>query len=326
MDSPTPIKAFVFYAHKDYELAQHFFDELKDYAEASNTFDWSFWIDTDILASENWDTTIKKGIEESDIAFLLLSAPFLASKYIKTVEFREFIKRRKASNFPIFPILLKKCPYRNWEELSTIQVFKLKEEPSPVPFKTYVYSKEEQKEDFLMGIIEQAELVLEKRIEELKDKSKRAGLISDSQHTKITARLEKQKRELQESDDRFSVDDILSEWLEVNFELLVNQFLEFYESNKLRLFPGRSREEVEEIINHFLSFVNYQFIFSKAFNVEEMENFYSKENMSVPYRYSKDLVKAIDFMQKTNKENLHEVGVKAFNDVLEIFKQEFSKY
>ena len=91
MDSPTPIKAFVSYAHEDSEVANALFKIIKKHAKASGKRPWIFWKDDQLLPGENWDTEIAKGMEESNLAFFFVSAGFLASDYIMDIEFKELL-------------------------------------------------------------------------------------------------------------------------------------------------------------------------------------------------------------------------------------------
>ncbi len=81
------------------------------------------WVDEDIPKGEDWEDTIKAKLEEVQIAILLVSPNFLASDYIKNIEFETFLNRRKDGNLLVFPVYLEPCNFHDWLDLGRIQFF-----------------------------------------------------------------------------------------------------------------------------------------------------------------------------------------------------------
>ena len=113
------IKIFVSYSHEDrrYLAKDSLLGRLKG-LEAEGV---EFWCDKDIRTGEKWDEEIKAKIEETHIALVLVSEPFLDSNYVKNVEMISFLKRCETKGLVIFPILLAPCAWKDHEWLKNLQ-------------------------------------------------------------------------------------------------------------------------------------------------------------------------------------------------------------
>ncbi|OLS22969.1 MAG: hypothetical protein HeimC2_28340 [Candidatus Heimdallarchaeota archaeon LC_2] len=80
---------------------------------------FEFWIDKKIVTGDIWDKKIQSNIKRSHIALLLISEPFLNSKYIMDKEVNKFIKQRKEDGMVIFPIILSACSWKEHDWLSS---------------------------------------------------------------------------------------------------------------------------------------------------------------------------------------------------------------
>ncbi len=81
----------------------------------------SCWSHSKLLAGANWDDEIKKKFSEADIILLLVSASFLASDYINTVE-RKIAKQRHTDNLcHVVPIILEDCDWKSDEFIKSLQ-------------------------------------------------------------------------------------------------------------------------------------------------------------------------------------------------------------
>ncbi len=78
------------------------------------------WDDRKIQPGENWDTTIKRELEEADVVLLLVSTAAIASDYIHKVEMQRALAREAAGECVVIPIILEHCA---WElpELKKLQ-------------------------------------------------------------------------------------------------------------------------------------------------------------------------------------------------------------
>ncbi|MCC6282458.1 MAG: TIR domain-containing protein, partial [Saprospiraceae bacterium] len=104
----TP-KFFISYAHEDRD---HKNDLLK-WLEALNWKDKvEVWEDEQIGAGAELDKTVKEQLAKADIIVLLVSIDFLASKYIKEVEFARAIKRHEDNDALIIPVIVRECIWK----------------------------------------------------------------------------------------------------------------------------------------------------------------------------------------------------------------------
>ena len=81
MGSKRKIKIFVSYARSNKNLAKKFLDKYKEQVSASNSFDYHFWQDKNILVGEEWHKVICKALERCNMGLLFISPAFLGSKY-----------------------------------------------------------------------------------------------------------------------------------------------------------------------------------------------------------------------------------------------------
>ena len=73
----------------------------------------SEWYDGAINPGEEWDAAIKDNLGKADIILLLVSADFLASKYIWEVELQIAIQRHQTGDARVIPIILRPCDWQN---------------------------------------------------------------------------------------------------------------------------------------------------------------------------------------------------------------------
>ena len=102
------VRIFYSYAHEDAELRDqllHHLSGLEDLVEN--------WCDTELLPGAEWDGTIKDAVRQADIILLLISADFLASKYIKSVELACALERADRKETVVIPILLRPVDWGN---------------------------------------------------------------------------------------------------------------------------------------------------------------------------------------------------------------------
>ena len=106
-----PKKIFFSYSRHDRELllqllkhlsALHFNEKIQP------------WNDADILPGEEWDDKIRHELAEADIIILLVSADFLATPYIQSVEIEAAMSRHDRGEARVIPVVLRAC---RWESM-----------------------------------------------------------------------------------------------------------------------------------------------------------------------------------------------------------------
>lgn len=114
-----PNTIFISYSHQDeewkYRLHQHL--EALGMAEC-----YEVWEDRQIEAGDDWFQKIQAAMSRAKLAILLVSIPFLNSKFIKSQEVPALLQQKKKAGLRIIPIILKPCPWKTREWLAIPQV------------------------------------------------------------------------------------------------------------------------------------------------------------------------------------------------------------
>jgi hypothetical protein len=103
-----PLKIFYSYAHEDRTLRAELGKHLANCRSQRICQDWS---DGNILPGDEWDAEIKDKLRTSDVILLLISADFLNSDYIASVEIQEAMQRHQAAKARVIPIMLRDCDF-----------------------------------------------------------------------------------------------------------------------------------------------------------------------------------------------------------------------
>jgi internalin A len=119
-----PLKVFISYAHKDRALFEVFKEELNDWKISLGYEEIEIFEDTKLVVGEPWDEQLKKELNHCDLGVLLVSQPFLNSKYIKNEEFGIMKQRKDNNEMVLFPIYFSPCSFSNWEDLANLQLHK----------------------------------------------------------------------------------------------------------------------------------------------------------------------------------------------------------
>lgn len=77
---------------------------LEDHLGASKYHEYELWQDTEILAGEAWREEIRRALEKCDLGLLLVTPPFLGSKFISSEELPEFVGDKAKK--PCIPVML----------------------------------------------------------------------------------------------------------------------------------------------------------------------------------------------------------------------------
>lgn len=105
-----PVRIFISYSHKDDGLRQKLLTFL-----APLVFDEKIesWDDRMLGGGEEWHQEIQKNLESAEIILLLVTANFLASKFIREVEQSRALERQKAGEAVVIPIILRECLWQS---------------------------------------------------------------------------------------------------------------------------------------------------------------------------------------------------------------------
>ncbi len=105
------LNAFISYSKLDGEnnTSINYLDEFKKHLAPLIQFDKliSTCDDTNLLAGENWNDTIKVKLNSSDIVFFLVSSNFLSTRYIVEEEIALALKRHEEKKCIIIPIIIR---------------------------------------------------------------------------------------------------------------------------------------------------------------------------------------------------------------------------
>jgi len=113
-----PPKIFVSYSHQDEGWKERVVGhlqilELEDVLEV--------WEDRRIAAGDDWRTEIEAALDGAAVALLLISRPFLTSRFVRGTEIPRLLERRKAEGVRVIPIFVHPCPWQAVPWLAAIE-------------------------------------------------------------------------------------------------------------------------------------------------------------------------------------------------------------
>lgn len=104
-----PLSVFISYAHKDTDMMNNLLAHLSPLKRLERIEPWS---DQQLRAGDEWNENVLNRLREADIILLLLSADFLASKYIWEKELKVAIEKHQQKEALLIPILLRDCQWK----------------------------------------------------------------------------------------------------------------------------------------------------------------------------------------------------------------------
>ncbi len=111
-------KIFISYAHED----EHFKNELvKTLAGLERRGVIELWHDRHITTGAEWLQDIQQAINECDLAILLVSHDFIASRFIHDEELPALLKRREQAGITLIPIIVRDCTWESEPMLKKLQ-------------------------------------------------------------------------------------------------------------------------------------------------------------------------------------------------------------
>jgi tetratricopeptide (TPR) repeat protein len=114
-----PPSVFISYSHKDAKWKDKLVVQLSVLAAEGRL---EIWDDRRIAAGDDWFPEIEQAMNAAKVAVLLVSADFLVSKFIRSVEVPRLLQRRQDEGLRIVPILVRPCPWKKVEWLAKIQM------------------------------------------------------------------------------------------------------------------------------------------------------------------------------------------------------------
>jgi small GTP-binding protein len=117
-DDTSPLKIFISYSHKD----ETFKDELVTMlAGLQRRGIVDAWQDRRIEAGDEWYKSIQDAMDECDLALLLVSADYLASRFIQEEEQPKLLQRRQEMQLRVIPIIVRPCTWQSEPVLKDLQ-------------------------------------------------------------------------------------------------------------------------------------------------------------------------------------------------------------
>lgn len=125
MPRTKPVRLFLSYSSKD----QRYKTDLEtNLAVLKNSRQIKSWDMGEITPGADWDDSVRKALADAQVILLIVTADFLASKYINQVELKNALKRHRERTVIVIPIIV---TYSAWEDtaLKTIQALPPKGKP-----------------------------------------------------------------------------------------------------------------------------------------------------------------------------------------------------
>lgn len=119
---PTRSRVFISYSHKDLKWLKR----LEPHVAHLETL---IWDDTRIKPGADWRGEIRQQLDEAKVAILLVSAHYLASKFIKENELPPLLKAAKEEGAVILPVIVSPCRFDVTESLSQFQALNDPDQP-----------------------------------------------------------------------------------------------------------------------------------------------------------------------------------------------------
>jgi formylglycine-generating enzyme required for sulfatase activity len=119
---PKPLKTFIIYAREDAGFKNELLRQLAPFAQTGLLEKWD---DSHILPGEEWEKSIEKALDASQIVLMLVSADSLFSDFIQRKELKKALEQKREGSTRIIPILVSDCMYDMAEGISDLQMLPL---------------------------------------------------------------------------------------------------------------------------------------------------------------------------------------------------------
>jgi hypothetical protein len=111
-------KIFISYSHKDEKYKDELVKMLRPLEDQRIL---EIWQDREIQPGEEWSKSIKNAMNTCDIALLLISVDFLASRFILEEEIPTLLRRRLRDGLRVVPIIIRPCLWQSVPVLAELQ-------------------------------------------------------------------------------------------------------------------------------------------------------------------------------------------------------------
>ena len=115
----TPAKVFISYSHKDEEFKDELVTMLAG-LQRRGVID--AWQDRCIEEGDEWYQGIQAAMQDCDLAVLLISANFIASRFIQDEELPGLLRHHMGEGLRVVPVIVKPCLWQSEPMLKDLQV------------------------------------------------------------------------------------------------------------------------------------------------------------------------------------------------------------
>ena len=109
-DMTLPLKVFISYSHKDEEFKDDLVTMLEGLRRQGVIEPWQ---DRCIEEGDEWYQAIQDAMKDCDLAVLLVSQHFIASRFIQDTELPRLLKRRQGQGLRVVPIIVRPCMWQS---------------------------------------------------------------------------------------------------------------------------------------------------------------------------------------------------------------------
>ena len=118
VEMKSGLKVFISYSHKDEEFKDDLILMLQGLRRQGIIDPWQ---DRRIEEGDDWYQEIQDAMNECDLAILLVSQHFIASRFIQDVELPRLLKRRGEHGLRVVPIIVRPCKWQSEPALRGLQ-------------------------------------------------------------------------------------------------------------------------------------------------------------------------------------------------------------
>ncbi len=114
----SALKVFISYSHKDEEFKDELVTMLEGLKRQGIIDPWQ---DRRIEEGDDWYQKIQDAMNQCDLAILLVSQHFIASRFIQDKELPRLLQRRQEHGLRVVPIIVRPCKWTSEPALSSLQ-------------------------------------------------------------------------------------------------------------------------------------------------------------------------------------------------------------
>ena len=112
----NPPKLFISYSHSDEAWKDKLVRHLGFLPNRPMA-----WHDRNISGGDDWEQLIHDAMDQADLAVLMVTADFLSSDFIRTVEVPRLLERYRAGELRLYPVIISRCAWKRMEWLMPLQ-------------------------------------------------------------------------------------------------------------------------------------------------------------------------------------------------------------